>query len=112
MFCISSELLCIPDQMRPTFDISVQYFGLDWSHIFRVSANLVQLVDSIIQRIRDGSSNNSSSNSSSNSSGEAVDVGLTRSVNVTVKNAAASIVVITMNCLLLLLLFSLLLLQL
>ncbi len=38
--------------MRPTFDISVQYFGIDWHHLTRVSCNLVQLTDEIIQVLR------------------------------------------------------------
>lgn len=38
-------LLSIQEQMYPTFDISVRFFGIDWIHIFRVSYNLIQCVD-------------------------------------------------------------------
>lgn len=38
-------LVSVQDQMYPTFDISVRFFGIDWGHIFRVSYNLVHCVD-------------------------------------------------------------------
>ncbi len=40
--------------MRPTFDISVQYFGIDWPHISRVARNLVQLTESVVDMVRRG----------------------------------------------------------
>ena len=33
--------------MRPTFDISVQYFGIDWDHMFRISLHLIQLTEEV-----------------------------------------------------------------
>ena len=38
-------LVSVQEQMYPTFDISVRFFGIDWSHIFRVSYNLIHCVD-------------------------------------------------------------------
>jgi len=38
--------------MRPTFDISVRYFGIDWTHLSRVSRNLIWLTNQIIDVLR------------------------------------------------------------
>ena len=38
-------LVSVQEQIYPTLDISVRFFGIDWKHIFRVSYNLVQSVN-------------------------------------------------------------------
>jgi hypothetical protein len=48
-----SALSSIQDQMHSTFDISVQFFGLDWHHMFRISCNLVQLVNEMMELSRE-----------------------------------------------------------
>lgn len=49
-------LLSVQDQMYPTFDISVRFFGIDWTHIFRVSFNLIQCVDLMLDTLVQGTS--------------------------------------------------------
>jgi len=44
-------LLSIQEQMYPTLDISVRFFGIDWIHIFRVSYHLKQCVDLMIDTL-------------------------------------------------------------
>ena len=39
--------------MKPTFDSSVRFFGLDWNHTFRVARNLVELTGAILEVIKD-----------------------------------------------------------
>ena len=48
-----STLTSIHDQMRPTFDISVQFFGIDWTHLFRISCNLIQITNDVMQRLKE-----------------------------------------------------------
>ena len=45
-------LLSVQEQMFPTFDISVRFFGIDWIHIFRVSYNLIQSVDLMCDNLK------------------------------------------------------------
>ncbi len=45
-------LSSIQAQMSATFDISVEFFGIDWLHIKRVSSNLVQLTSELIDALR------------------------------------------------------------
>ena len=49
-------LLSIQEQMYPTFDISVRFFGIDWAHIFRVSYNLMQCIDLMTETLVKGTS--------------------------------------------------------
>ena len=53
LFFVSRALSSIQDKMRPTFDISVQFFGLDWPHIFRISSNLVGQVSGIRETLKE-----------------------------------------------------------
>lgn len=46
-------LSSIQDKMRPTVDISVQFFGLDWPHVFRISSNLVEQVSDIRETLKE-----------------------------------------------------------
>lgn len=48
-----STLVGIQEQMRPTLDISVQFFGIDWNHLFRISDNFLQLTEEIIAIFKD-----------------------------------------------------------
>ena len=49
-------LKSIQEQMYPTLDISVRFFGIDWLHIFRVSYNLIQSVDLMADTLVKGTS--------------------------------------------------------
>ena len=49
-------MVSVQDQMYPTLDISVRFFGIDWLHIFRVSYNLVQCLDLITDTLVNGTS--------------------------------------------------------
>lgn len=39
--------------MKPTLDISVEFFGIDWNHVFRISQNLVQLVGELLNALKE-----------------------------------------------------------
>ena len=51
-------LVSVQEQMYPTLDISVRFFGIDWKHIFRVSYNLVHCVDLMTETLVQGSVKN------------------------------------------------------
>ena len=44
-------LLSIQNQMYPTFDISVRFFGIDWQHLFRISQGLIQRVEQLSETL-------------------------------------------------------------
>ena len=49
-------LVSVQDQMYPTLDISVRFFGIDWLHIFRVSYNLTQCLNLMTDTLVKGTS--------------------------------------------------------
>lgn len=49
-------LVSVQEQIYPTLDISVRFFGIDWKHIFRVSYNLVQSVNLMRETLIQGTS--------------------------------------------------------
>ncbi|TRY64095.1 hypothetical protein TCAL_05756 [Tigriopus californicus] len=51
----------IPDQMKSSYDISVQFFGIDWPHIFFISNNLIQLISDLVELLKEGQKSGSGS---------------------------------------------------